>query len=169
MRGSTVFTNSPYVDTIDLKEVLSTTKEKCTVFSLNVRRINSKFKYLYPLLLDLCNNDIGFSAICVQESWLSDDTDLSQINMPNYNLIHKGKQCSGHGGLLIYLHKRYSYKVRHLYESSDIWEGLFINIYGANLKKQITLCNVYRPPKLNNDNSSILGSFGVNRTTYWFT
>ena len=52
--------------------------------------------------------------------------------------------------------QRNSYNVRHLYESSDIWEGLFINIYGANLKKQITLCNVYRPPTLNNNDSSIL-------------
>ena len=33
---------------------------------------------------------------------------------------------------------------------------MFINIYGANLNKQITLCNVYRPPKLNNKDSSIL-------------
>ncbi len=35
---------------------------------------------------------------------------------------------------------------------------MFINIYGANLNKQITLCNVYRPPKLNNNDSSILNS-----------
>ena len=154
--GLTLFTNSPYVDTVDLTDVLSTSKGKFTVFSLNVQSINSKFKYLYPLLIiDLCNKDIGFSAICLQESWLSDDSDLSQINMPNYNLIHKGKTCSGHGGLLIYLHQRYSYNIRNLYESSDIWEGLFINIYGANLKKQITLCNVYRPPKFNNNDTSI--------------
>ena len=151
----TLFTNSPYVDTVDLTDVLSTSKGKITVFSLNVQSINSKFKYLYPLLIDLCNKDIGFSAICLQESWLSDDSDLSQINMPNYNLIHKGKTCSGHGGLLIYLHQRYSYNIRNLYESPDIWEGLFINIYGANLKKQITLCNVYRPPKFNNNDTSI--------------
>ena len=109
--GLTLFTNSPYVDTTYLTEVLSTTKGKFTVFSLNVQSINSKFKYLYPLLLHLYNKDIGFSAICLQESWLSDDSDLSQIKMPNYNLIHKVKKCSGHGGLLIYLHKRYSYNV----------------------------------------------------------
>ena len=34
--GLTLFTNSPYVDTIDITEVLSTTKLKFTVFSLNV-------------------------------------------------------------------------------------------------------------------------------------
>ena len=98
---------------------------------------------------------MAFSAICLQESWLTDDSDLSQYQLPNYNIIHQGKKCSGHGGLLIYLHKRYSHVVRKLYSSSDFWEGLFIDISGGNLSKHITLGNIYRPPKLNNNDLSI--------------
>ena len=45
--------------------------------------------------------------------------------------------------------------VRKLYDSSDFWEGLFIDISGANLSKHITLGNIYRPPKLNNNDLSI--------------
>lgn len=151
----TILTHSPYIDTTDLKDALATTIDKFTIFSLNVQSINSKFNYIYPLLLELINKDIGFSAICLQESWLSDDADLSQYQLPNYNIIHQGKKCSGHGGLLIYLHVRYSYIVRQLYDSSDVWEGLFINVFGANLNKNITIGNIYRPPKLNNNEQSI--------------
>ena len=85
---------------------------------------------------------MAFSAICLQESWLTDDSDLSQYQLPNYNIIHQGKKCSGHGGLLIYLHKRYSRVVRKLYSSSDFWEGLFIDISGGKLSKHITIGNI---------------------------
>lgn len=93
-------TRSSYIDTADLKDALASTKDKFTVFSLNVQSINSKFKLIYPLMLELNNADTAFSAICLQESWLTDDSDLSQYQLPNYNLIHQGKKCSGHGGLL---------------------------------------------------------------------
>ena len=93
-------TRSSYIDTSDLKDALASTKDKFTVFSLNVQSINSKFKLIYPLMLELNNADTAFSAICLQESWLTDDSDLSQYQLPNYNLIHQGKKISGHGGLL---------------------------------------------------------------------
>ena len=69
--------------------------------------------------------------------------------------IHQGKKCCGHGGLLIYLHVRHSHTVINLHDPSDFWEGLFIYIYGANLTKHITLGNIYRPPKLNNNDLCI--------------
>ena len=76
-------------------------------------------------MLELNNADMAFSAICLQERWLTDDSDLSQYQLPNYNIIHQWKKFPGHGGLLIYLHKRYSHVVRKLYSSSDFWEGFF--------------------------------------------
>ena len=61
-------------------------------------------------------------------------------------MIHHGKTCSGHGGLIIYLHENYSWKVTQfgLHEQSDTWEGLFIDrpIYGDNLRKHVTLDNI---------------------------
>ena len=75
-------------------------------------------------------------------------------------MIHHGKTCSGHGGLIIFLHENYSWKVRQLHEQSDTWEGLFIDIYGDNLIKHIglTLGNIYRPPKCNN-NDQVTSTF----------
>ena len=125
-------TRSSYIDTADLKDSLASTKDKFTVFSLNVQSINSKCKLIDPLMLELNNADMAFSAICLQESWLNDDSDLSQYQLPNYNLIYQGKNFSGHGGLFIYLHKRYSHVVRKLYSSSDFGKG-FLLIYPGEI------------------------------------
>ena len=80
----TMLTHSPYIDTLKLNDALVSTKDNLTVFSLNIQSIN----YLSPLLLDLCNKGTGFSAICLQDSWFSEDSDLSQYHISNYNIIH---------------------------------------------------------------------------------
>ena len=128
-----VLTHSPHMDTLRLNDALASTKDNFAVFSLNIQSINAKFNYLSPLLLDLCNKGTGFSTICLQESWLSEDSDLSQYHIPNYNIIHQGHNCSGHAGLIIYLHERYQYNIRNLCEISAVWEGLFLDIHDANL------------------------------------
>ena len=55
-------TRSSYIDTADLKDALAYTKDKFTNFSLNVQSINSKFKLIYPLMLELNNADTAFSS-----------------------------------------------------------------------------------------------------------
>ena len=150
-----IFTYSSYIDTSQLEDKLTSSKDKFTVFSLNTQSIHAKFNYLYPLFLDLCNKDLGFSAICLQETWLSEDDNTSIYHIPNYNIVHQGKTCSGHGGLIIYIHDRYQFEVRNLCPESRIWESLFIDIYGTDLKKAITLGNIYRPPKENNSDPVI--------------
>ena len=46
--------------------------------------------------------------------------------------------------------------MRNLCNDSDIWEGLFIDVMGHNLRKPLTIWNIYRPPHYNdnNDNTS---------------
>ena len=51
--------------------------------------------------------------------------------------------------------KKYFYEVRNLYSSSDIWEGMFIDVTGHNLRKRLTIGNIYRPPHDNNNNKNI--------------
>ena len=96
-----------------------------------------------------------FSTICLQETWLDENADLSLLQLENYTCISKGKQCSAHGGLIIYLHKKFDYTLKHIPNNSDIWEGLFIDISSNNNDKFITLANIYKPPKQNNNNSNI--------------
>ena len=41
-----------------------------------------------------------------------------------------------------------------MYTQSDIWEGLFIDVSGQNLRWPITIGNIYKPPH-NNNNANI--------------
>ena len=43
----------------------------------------------------------------------------------------------------------------NLYSNSDIWEGLFIDVTWHNLRKRLTIGNIYRPPHDNSDNKDI--------------
>ena len=95
-----------------------------------------------------------FGAICLQETWLTSDTYLSLLKLPGYNIIHQGAKCTKHGGLIIYPSEMYSFKLRNLCNDSDIWEGLFIDVMGHNLRKPLTICNIYRPPHDNNSNDN---------------
>ena len=38
--------------------------------------------------------------ICLQETWLSENDDLSPFQIEGYNCVSKGKSCSNKGGLL---------------------------------------------------------------------
>ena len=92
----------------------------------------------------------------IQETWLNGNDYASMYNIPGYNMIHQGKICCGHGGLIIYLNDKYTHPVRkYLYKDSTVWEGLFIYISGETVSKKITLGNSYKPPKNNNNNPNI--------------
>ena len=77
------------------------------------------------------------------------------FHIPGYKLIHQGFRCTKHGGLIVYINEKYSYKLRNLYDKSDVWEGLFIDVNGHNLSKTLTIGNMYRPPHDNNNNKNI--------------
>ena len=82
-------------------------------------------------------------------------SDVSLLHIPGYKLIHQGSRCTRHGGLVIYLHEQYTYKLRNMYTRSDIWEGLFIDVSSHNLHRPIIIGNIYRPPHNNNSNANI--------------
>ena len=44
--------------------------------------------------------------------------------------------------------------------ASDLWEGLFINVQHEHLEHDITLGNIYRPPK-KNDNNDVIQQFNA--------
>ena len=126
-----------------------------TVLTLNIQSINAKFDNIYPVINNLSSMGLYFGAICLQETWLSSDADVSLLHIPGYKLIHQGSKCTRHGGLIIYLHEEYTYKLRNIYTQSDIWEGLFIDVSGQNLRRPITIGNIYKPPHNNNNNANI--------------
>ena len=98
------------------------------IFSLNCQSINAKIDEIKIKIKQMESVNCTFDAICLQEYWLSNDADLSLFKLDNYNIISKGKTCSAHGGLVIYLHNSYRHKNILTNVKSDIWEGQFISV-----------------------------------------
>ena len=85
------------------------------------------------------------SVICLQECCVSYNDDTENIKLHAYNKMVKGKYASGKGGLIIYLKDIYDYEIISQPYSSDIWEGLFIEISGDGLSRNYVIGNIYRP------------------------
>ena len=77
--------------------------------STNNACLNAKFDELSIFIQDLTQNGLFFSAICLQESWLSQDDDISMYQLDGYTCIYERRKCSSKGGLVIYLHENFTY------------------------------------------------------------
>ena len=94
--------HSSYYDTKSCSSFLKDKVNSFTVLSFNTASILSKFDQVDIFLNELsvtCHPPI--SAICVQETWLSEEDDSSLFNLNGYKCISKGKTCSQKGGLII--------------------------------------------------------------------
>ena len=94
-------TFSPDMDLNTVKSYLQNNRNNFTVFTLNVQSLNSKFSEIQSLISDLSKDNLLFDAICFHETWLHTNDDVGIFHLPAYNIIHKGKICCGHGGLVI--------------------------------------------------------------------
>ena len=149
---SGVIRHSSYHDDTSLSNLFQCKGNVFSILSLNSQSLNAKFDQINIKLQELTGNGNAFSALCLQETWLFDDSDTSMLNINGYTLIFQGKICSTHGGLAIYLSTKFSFKTLTVYENSEIWEGQFIEITGNETNKSIILGNIYRPPS----NTSII-------------
>ena len=143
-----IIRHSSYYDYENLIPTLCKSKNNFSILSTNIQSINAKIDQLRIFVDILKQHNYVFSAICIQESWLSENSDVSQIQLDGYNLILQGKSCSSKGGLIIYLNKKYDHDVKMKITEHDTWEGQVIQVKkGKYLSKAILLGNIYRPPK----------------------
>ena len=168
-----IIKNSPYYHGDKLINELNTKTNNFNILSLNCESINSKFDQINITIEQFKRNGCTFSAVCLQESWLSDDSDTSLFQLDRYNQISQGKRCSTRGGLIIYLKDTIKYKLIDIEANSNIWEGQFIEIEQENVgNKKMILGNVYRPPRDTNENYNqfinefvpILSDFGKSKS-----
>ena len=168
-----IFQHSPYIDNSKFKTILQNKINSFTVLSLNCQALNAKHEQLKIYIDSYNEKSTKISMICLQETWLMDGSDLSLLQIENYNLISKGKSCSAHGGVAIYLHKQFNFNVINI-PGSNIWDGQFLEIFiksKFNETKKIIVGNIYRPPRQNTENiitfieeiSSLLHKFDKNK------
>jgi len=142
-----IISHSPYYDFDHIISTLTKRKNEFSIFSTNIQSIRAKFDELKIFIEQLRNSSFEFSAICIQETWLSESDDITQLKLDGYTSIPQFKSCSTKGGLFIYLHEKFNYDYKLKLNKYESWEGQFINVKkGVNLNKPIIIGNIYRPP-----------------------
>ena len=140
--------HSSYYDQEKLTELIVTKKKHFSILSSNIESINAKYSELEIFIEQLKQQNFKFSAICLQECWLSKkNINTSLIELEGYHCIKQSSNISNKGGLVIYLSDEYQYKMKSSYNVSEIWEGQFIEVSGNDLTKNIIIGNIYRPPR----------------------
>lgn len=141
---------SPYINENEIINTIKNNESQSTFLSLNIQSLNSKFDELRIFINFLKKkHNFEFSAICLQETWLSDNCCTDLFKLKNYHLYTQGYSCSKHGGLAIYVHNNYVAKNMNTLPISDIWEGQYMELSKINSNKKLSLYNIYRPPKNN--------------------
>ena len=149
-------TISQYVTLQNLPKYIPHAADQISVISLNCQSINAKFDQLHAIIHDLeVNHNFKFSVILLQETWLSGkDPDISLYSLPGYQSFALGASCSTKGGLLCYVIESIKTKVKLKVDNSKFFECIFIELEGSK-SSFVTVGNIYRPPRLNNNDSSI--------------
>ena len=115
--------------------------------SLNCQSINAKFNELQIIVEEINNN--ALSVICLQESWLKENSDFSLYNLANYKLINQFRtKCSDHGGLMTYIHDRFDVSPPiQILESVSGWEYVCVEVsQSIPYPQKFIIANIYRPP-----------------------
>jgi hypothetical protein len=143
---------SPYYNENLQQQAFSEGNQTLNILSLNCQSLNAKFDMLQIFIENMNSCDLVVDVFCLQETWISKNDDVSHLSIENYELISKGKQCSTHGGVAIYLHKKHKFHSIELFDSES-WDGQFIEIGLStsviNTNKKLVLGNIYRPPRTN--------------------
>ncbi len=132
--------------------IKSTNSSNFCAFSSNIQSVNAKFSELHAFIVDLESSNFNFGVICLQESWLNANDDITQIKLDHYNCVIQGKTCSSKGGLMMYIHEKFNYKVKIYGHQCNNWESQIVELSGGGLSKPITICNIYKPPSDLNEN-----------------
>ena len=94
---------SPYYGISSLPSQLRESNTQLNILSFNSQSLNAKFDEFQILPATAHIQNIRFYIICIQETWLGPNYDLSLLQIEGYKCFsrHKRPECSSHGGLII--------------------------------------------------------------------
>ena len=144
-----IIKHSPFYSEKQFTELI-TKKAGLCILDLNIRNIYTNFDE-FQLFIERVNILNPISAICLNECWIKPDSDLSSINLPNYNMFCLRGNRAGHGhcGLVIYVHTQFKSSNVILHQESTDWDYLCVELSHCKPKsKKYLLCNIYRLPGL---------------------
>ena len=132
---------SSYHDDDSLNTLFNIKADSFSILSLNCQSLNAKFDQINIKVQQLRSEGHEFKVICLQETWLSDDSETALFQIQGYNFVQHGKQCSAHGGLAIYISTKLNFS------TVDININAMSNLTNTNIKNhpgyQMACCVLY--------------------------
>ena len=104
-----VIRHSPYISDDQLLQYRSDRQND--IFSISCQRLHVKFDYIKLLNKNFQLKNRALQVVCLQEKCFFSDTDLSLYMIPGYHLISTS-HTSSHGGLIMYLSKKWDYSIK---------------------------------------------------------
>ena len=146
----------PYYSLDHLPRDLTESCGKLNILSSNVQSLNAKFDQFMVFLERAREQNIKFHVICIPESWIGENTDMSPVQITGYNCFYqfKRRECSNHGCLITYVDNNFDVNEAAISNESTLWENL-LRIKGTGHTRDIVVGNIYRPPKNNNNVDSL--------------
>ena len=116
-----------YYDTNNFKSLIDTKTNNFGVFStmLILASINAKLNEIEVFTQELRLLNDAFSVMCIQESWLTEQNDLCNINLEDYTCISLGKTSSTKGGVIVYIQSQYKYKVLQVIKKKKLGGSVY--------------------------------------------
>ena len=116
------------------------------VLSLNAQSLFAKFEGLVAMLELFASQDIHFPIICIQETWINDESKLPHVSLEGYSCCCVKPNASSHGGLITYVDNSFEVTGIKKIDNSAVWEGLFIELKHDSLKNKFIIGNIYKDP-----------------------
>lgn len=114
-----------------------------SAFHLNIRSLTSNYdKFIH--YLSLFNHK--FSVLALSETWLTEIT-REMFKVPKYNAVHHVRGNRPGGGVSLFIHDDYEFKLRHdlTIKSMVEVESVFVELIGVLGHKKIIVGVIYRP------------------------
>ena len=150
-----IIRHSPYYVPSNLPSDLANKDNSCSVLSLNAQSLFAKFNGLQTILGLYSSQRIHFLVICIQETWITDESKLPLVSLEGYECFYVKPTSSSHGGLITYVDNEFDVCVTKKIDNSTVWEGLFLELTYRSLNNKIIVGNIYKPPKDNNNPNNI--------------
>ena len=150
-----VIRHSPYYVPSNLPSELMNKDNAFSVLSLNAQSLFAKFSSLQATLDLFASQHIRFPIICIQETWITDESQLPLVSLEGYDCFFVKPTASSHGGLITYVDNDFEVSVIKKIDGSTIWEGLFIEVKHRLVNNKIIIGNIYKPPRDNNNPANI--------------
>ena len=145
------FNLTEYFDIDNFTEYSIRNENGINVFSLNTESICSKIELIKILITELKRkHNFTVHVASFQECWLNNESQISQLEIDNYQIFFELNKIGGQkGGLVTYVHESLTAKELCLLPESPtkLWQAQSIKITTDDLHKPLHIHNIYRLPR----------------------